>query len=246
MSQARLASQPVQAQEQVSLFAQTAQPSLFGSFAQQATDGQGTLACQLDEPLTQAVFTVMDLETTGLNAKRNAITEIAALQYRNGEMIKRFVTLVKPAEIIPEEIEQFTGITNEMVKSAPATVMALSDLGAFIGEQPIIVGHNIGFDINFVREKFQQNGLGLFADRTLLSRALCTKVLAQKIMPGLPSYEGIVVATSCGVINPNPHRAENDVKMSADILFALIQRLQEQNPGIRTARDLLAYQGVLG
>jgi DNA polymerase III epsilon subunit family exonuclease len=196
-------------------------------------------------PLEEAVFTVIDLETTGLNAKKNAITEVTAIQFRNGEEIGKYSTLVKPAEPIPEEVELLTGISNEMVKSAPALIMVLSELSAFIGEAPIIVGHNVAFDIGFLQEKVTQNGLSVFEARYNLDRAFCTKVLAQKSLPSLPSYEGIVVATAIGYHNPNPHRAEADVRMSAGILFELIKRLQAENASLKTVQHLLDYQGVL-
>lgn len=233
MSQAGIESQ------QVSLFAQQSLFSVAVTSEQVATAAP---TMTMDTLLEDAVFTVMDLETTGLNKSKNAITEVAAIQYRQGQELGSYMTLVRPTEEIPEEIEQFTGITNEMVKNSPALVMVLSDLSAFIGESPVIVGHNINFDIQFVREKFNQNGMAMFCDRVDSSRSLCTKILAQKAMPGLPSYEGIVVATSCGVVNPNPHRAENDVRMSAEILFALIKRIQESNPSIKTIGDLIRYQ----
>jgi hypothetical protein len=99
--------------------------------------------------------------------------------------------------------------------------------------------------MGFLREKVSQNGLSIFLDRYDLNRAFCTKVLAQKALPTLPSYEGIVVATAIGYHNPNPHRAEADVRMSAGILFELIKRLQAQDSSMKTAQDLLNYQGIL-
>ena len=195
--------------------------------------------------LDEAVFTVLDLETTGLNAKRNAITEVTAIQYRNGQEIDKYSTLVKPTEPIPEEAEQITGISNDMVRHAPALVIVLSELSEFVGTSPLIVGHNVPFDIGFLREKTAQMGLGVYEERYSLGRAFCTKQLAQKAMPGLPSYEGIVVATACGVVNPNPHRAESDVRMSAGILFSIIDRLQKSGTPPRTVSDLLTFQGKL-
>ncbi len=218
------------------------QQSLFGSLM--AEEAQSTPDI-LKAPLQEAVFTVLDLETTGLSAKKNAITEITAIQFKNGEEVAKYSTLVTPTEPIPPEVEDLTGISNDMVKNAPALVMALSDLARFVGSTPVIVGHNVGFDIGFLREKLNQTGLAAFLDRFELERALCTKALAVKAMPGLPSYEGVVVATSCGVHNPNPHRAESDVRMSAGILFALIDKLSKQTPSLQTLDDLLAYQGPL-
>lgn len=221
------------------------QQSLFGSLAAPAAAVE-TPRQPLDRlPLAEAVFSVLDLETTGLNAKRNAITEVTAIQFKNGVEIGKYSTLVKPTEPIPEELELLTGITNEMVKQSPAVVMALSELSGFLGEAPLIVGHNVSFDMGFLKEKISQSGLDVFADRYDLSRAFCTKVLAQKAMPSLPSYEGVMVATAVGYHNPNPHRAESDVRMSAAILFALITKLQAENSQLKTVQDFLDYQGVL-
>jgi DNA polymerase III epsilon subunit family exonuclease len=224
------------------------QQSLFGSLALAPSSVESASA---QTPLDQlrfedAVFTVLDLETTGLNAKKNAITEVTAIQFQNGVEINKYSTLIKPAESIPEEVELLTGITNEMVRNAPALIMVLSELAGFVGEAPLIVGHNVQFDIGFIREKLSQNGLDAFVNRFDLARAICTRAIAVKALPGLPSYEGIMVATAVGVHNPNPHRAEADVRMSAGILFEIFKRVQAQDPSIKTVQDFLSWQGALG
>lgn len=222
------------------------QQSLFGNLALAAEPTVESRPALDKLALADAVFTVIDLETTGLNAKKNAITEVTAIQFKNGQEVGKYSTLVKPTEVIPEELELLTGITNEMVKSAPALIMVLSELAGFLGEAPIIVGHNVSFDLGFLREKFQQCGLAVFADRLDLSQSLCTRALAVKALPGLPSYEGVVVATAVGYHNPNPHRAEADVRMSAGILFEIIKRRQAEDASLKTVQDLLQYQGALG
>jgi DNA polymerase III epsilon subunit family exonuclease len=209
-------------------------------------DGKQAVHLQTGKTLLQeAVFSVIDLETTGLNAKKNSITEITAIQYQNGEVLNLYSTLVKPLEDIPEEVELLTGINNEMVRQAPPLQLVMGELSRFLGENPLLVGHNVSFDIGFLTEKIQQAGLGMFANRYSKQRSFCTKILAQKALPGLPSYEGIMVATSIGYHNPNPHRAEADVRMSAAILFAIIDRLQQNSEvTLKTVQDLVTYQGL--
>ena len=223
------------------------QQSLFGTVIESVDTDEavGSRATGGDTPLSEAVFTVIDLETTGLSAKKNAITEITGIQFRNGEEIGKYTTLVKPTEAIPSEVEGLTGITNDMVQQAPALVIALSELCRFTGSNPIIVGHNAPFDIGFLREKLGAAGLSAFVERFDYHKSFCTRVLAVKAFPGLRSYEGVVVATHCGVYNPNPHRAESDVRMSAGILFKIIAALKSRNPDLRNVQDLLDYQGVL-
>lgn len=221
------------------------QQSLFGSMVATADPAEESLEQLMATHLSQAVFTVIDTETTGLSAKKNSLTEVTAIQYQNGQEKAKFSTLIKPGDPISEEVEALTGITNEMVQNAPPVITVLSDLCAFVGSSPLIVGHNVGFDIRFITEKMDQFGLNALMSRFVLSRSFCTKALAVKALPGLPSYEGIVVATACGVHNPNPHRAESDVRMSAGILFSIIERAKQQGATLNTVQDLLNYQGIL-
>lgn len=225
------------------------QTSLFSALLEQeptADTPQHTAETVLAQRLEEAVFVVLDLETTGLSATRNAITEITAIKYQNGEQLDIFSTLVQPKEPIPPEVEDLTGITNEMVRTAPPLLMVMNDLLNFLGPLPMIVGHNVSFDIGFLQAKAKECGFGSSDERLAYHRALCTKVLAQKQLPGLPSYEGIVIATQIGYHNPNPHRAEADVRMSAAILFEFIKRLQaEHTLKQNTVAGLLEYQGLL-
>lgn len=215
------------------------QTSLFGAAI--AAPAQ-SIQYHPDTPLDEVVFTVFDLETTGLNARKNAITEITAIQFRAGEELEKFSTLVKPTEDIPEIVTDITGITNEMVAQAPPPVIALSELCQFVGETPVMVGHNVQFDVGFIQAKLEETGLSQFSDRFVVNRSLCTRNIAKLMYPNLPSYEGTAVAHHCGIYNPNPHRAEYDVRMSASTLFVMIKQLPEIAPKIKTIGELIAYQ----
>ena len=226
------------------------QQSLFGDLLETPSPDSTAFKAPLpamteDTLLADAIFTVLDLETTGLQAKKNAITELVAIQYQHGEEINRLSTLVKPTESILENVVAITGITDAMVANAPAPVVVLRDLCQLLGPEPLIVGHNVSFDIGFLQAKLEETGLQGYQSRVDLSKSLCTRVLAKKLLPGLPTYEGVAVAHACGVYNANPHRAEYDVKMTADTLWVLLKRLAEQEPGIKTLGQLWAYQGAL-
>src|SRR5699024_12097245 len=74
---------------------------------------------QLDRPLQETTFVVVDLETTGARAADDAITEIGAVRVRGGEVLGEFGTLVHPGRPIPRAISRLTGITDQMVAQAP-------------------------------------------------------------------------------------------------------------------------------
>lgn len=98
-------------------------------------------------------YCVVDLETTGLSLKLCEIIEICILKVRNGKIIDKYETLLKPENEIDDFIENLTGITNEMLKNAPKFSEIYKEILTFI-DKDVIVGHNVNFDINFLYDNF--------------------------------------------------------------------------------------------
>ena len=94
-------------------------------------------------------YTVLDLETTGLNPKTDLIIEFAAVKVRSGKVVDTFQRLCDPGFPIPPQIEMITGITTEMVRNAPNPRSVLPDFLEFVGDD-FIVGHNVLFDVRFI------------------------------------------------------------------------------------------------
>ena len=105
-------------------------------------------------------FVIIDIETTGLMPYWDDIIEVGAIRYEHGIEVRRFSSLVKPpvcedGSYIDDYIIELTGITNEMVSTAPNIENVLSDLDSFIGNS-ILIGHNVNFDINFLYDNFEE------------------------------------------------------------------------------------------
>lgn len=98
-------------------------------------------------------YVVLDLETTGLSKKEDKIIEIGILKVKNDEIVDKYSTLINPEVNIDNEIQNLTGITNEMVKNKPLINEIKNDVLDFIGKSTII-GHNTSFDIGFIEENF--------------------------------------------------------------------------------------------
>lgn len=120
-------------------------------------------------------YTVIDIETTGLDPRFDEIIELGAIRYRDDQEELRFQTLVKPSKSIPLFIEELTGISNEMVAEAPSLDVVLPGYLSFIGDD-ILLGHNVNFDINFIYDETQRHGFPNFQndymDTMYLSRRL--------------------------------------------------------------------------
>ncbi|MCR4596161.1 MAG: PHP domain-containing protein, partial [Lachnospiraceae bacterium] len=124
-------------------------------------------------------YVVFDLETTGFSPVHDEIIEIGAVKIRGGEIIDRFSTFVDPKRPIPFRIEQLTSISDAMVMGQDTVDIALPKFLDFIGgDETVLVGHNVEFDVSFIREKMK-TVLGLdcpytYADTLGMSRALLT------------------------------------------------------------------------
>ena len=120
-------------------------------------------------------FIVFDLETTGLSASTERITEIGAVRYKGGEILDKFNTFVNPHMSIPEKIVELTGITDEMVKDAPDENEAVRAFLEYCGEHPIFIAHNANFDIGFMKAACERCSIDfdpVYIDTVPLARAL--------------------------------------------------------------------------
>lgn len=93
-------------------------------------------------------YTIIDIEATGYSPKYDDIIEVGAIKYRNNLKVDEFSSLIN-GEICDKEITELTGITNEMLSTAPPKNQVLKKLFDFLGND-ILVGYNVNFDINFL------------------------------------------------------------------------------------------------
>lgn len=149
-----------------------------------------------------------DLETTGRNSKTCEIIEISGILVRNNEVKEEFSSLVHPGIRISSEIENLTGITNNMLSAAPSLDKVLPEFIAFIGDKPLI-GYNIAsFDMHILN-RFTAKLLGRFIDNYYID--LLT--LSRKMLPDLSSHKLGALASFCHCIAESAHRALSDSLM---------------------------------
>lgn len=98
-------------------------------------------------------YMAIDIETTGLDPYYDEIIEVAAARVIDGSVIDTFQSLIKPQNEIDSFITDLTGITNEMLASAPSMSEVLPLFYEFIGSS-VLVGHNVNFDVNFLYDNF--------------------------------------------------------------------------------------------
>lgn len=163
------------------------------------------------------MYAIVDIETTGGYAAGHRITEIAIYYHDGMQVTESFHTLVNPGRNIPYYITGLTGITSEMVFSAPSFKDIADDIHKRL-DGKVFVAHNAHFDYSFLKKEFEQAGI------QWQSRKLCTVRLSRKIIPGLRSYSLGSLAESLGIAITNRHRAGGDAAATVKIFDQLLQR----------------------
>ena len=174
-------------------------------------------------------FVAFDIETTGLNALNDRMTEIGAVIFSGGEIKEVFNTFVDPERHIPPDITQLTGIRDSDVAGAPKEKEAMEKFMRFIGDRPIIA-HNAHFDVGFMTAASNRQGLRfspVFLDTLALSQALC---------PELKRFKLDIVSNHLGLPQFNHHRASDDAMVVARMMGKFLPMLQQQ--GARTVDDI--------
>jgi DNA polymerase-3 subunit epsilon len=180
-------------------------------------------------PLDEVEFVVIDTETTGLRPGSHRVIEVAGVRVRGGEVLDSFQSLLNPGVRIPTFIAQFTGITQEMIATAPQTAEALPAFLRFV-EGALIVGHNVGFDIGFLNYEAQQLGQSFPID------GLDTIPLARRFLPNLKRFKLDNVAAHLKIATSERHRALGDARVTSAVFLKLLELAGKQ--GITTPGQL--------
>lgn len=175
-------------------------------------------------------FICFDIETTGLSAARDKITEIGAVKVENGIITDKFSTFVNPEMPIPQKITQLTGITDEMVKDAPSQSEAVSAFLEFAGDN-VLVAHNAPFDTSFIAKACEDMG------REYNYSSIDTVAISRAILTDIKNCKLDTVAKFLRLGEFNHHRATDDAEMLAKIFITLCRRLTDDF-GITKTNDI--------
>lgn len=175
-------------------------------------------------------FICFDIETTGLSAARDKITEIGAVKVENGVITDTFSTFANPEMPIPQKITQLTGITDDMVKDAPSQSEAVSKFLEFAGDN-VLVAHNAPFDTSFIAKACEDMG------REYNYTSIDTVAISRAILTDIKNCKLDTVAKFLRLGDFNHHRATDDAEMLARIFINLCQRLTDDY-GITKTNDI--------
>ena len=178
-----------------------------------------------ERPLSETTFAVLDLETSGGSPNSGAgITEIGVVKVRGGTVLGTFQSFVDPGHSLPPFITQLTGITDEMLFSAPFIDEVLPTLFEFLGstDETVLVAHNSPFDMSFLKAAALAHEIAwpnyLTVDTARLARAVLDRDEVSNCKLG-------TLATFFNAQTSPNHRALDDALATVDVLHGIIERL---------------------
>jgi DNA polymerase III epsilon subunit family exonuclease len=179
-------------------------------------------------------FVALDLETTGLDAGRDAIVELAAIPFLEGRPQAGYVTHINPERPIPPESSRIHGITADMLVEAPRIGDALTRLETVCADR-VLVGHGIEFDLAVLSRERRARGRS-----AMTNPALDTMRLSAALRPDWARLAFDEIASRLGIGILGRHTAEADALAAGEILVALIPEIRAL--GVQTLGDLLWLQ----
>lgn len=161
------------------------------------------------------MYSVVDIESNGGPYRHENIIEIAIYRYDGHEIVDQFISLVNPESEISNFVQKLTGISPNMVKTAPK-FQEIAKRIVEITQDSTLVGHNIEFDYRMLRQSFKRLGYDFNIN------TLDTIPLAKKLIPDEKSYSLSKLCKSIGIPLTEAHRASGDARATLDLLKLLI------------------------
>ena len=163
------------------------------------------------------MYAILDIETTGGKYNEEGITEIAIYRFDGHKVVDQFISLINPEIPIQPFVVGLTGINNEMLRNAPKFFEVAKRI-VEITSDCVLVAHNAKFDYRILSTEFSR--LGFEYER----ESLCTVELAQKLMPGQPSYSLGKLARALGIPVSDRHRANGDAQATVKLFKMLLAK----------------------
>jgi DNA polymerase III epsilon subunit family exonuclease len=175
-------------------------------------------------PLSELDFVVVDVEATGAKTPPNRLIELGAYRIRGGRIVDKFLSLVNPEIPIPRFVMALTGISNDMVKSAPVFAEVAPRWLDFVSDS-VLIAHNAAFDTSFLNHEISR----VYPGHRMFNPHLCTVRLSRRVLPDLNNHRLDTIANHFSIPIISRHRAGSDALATAEIFLLLLSRLEEEH-----------------
>jgi DNA polymerase III epsilon subunit family exonuclease len=186
-------------------------------------------------PLSEIDFVVLDIEAIGAKGIPARIIELGAHRVHLGKIVDVFQTLVNPGVPLPRFIAALTGITDQMLRTAPKFAEVVDAWLDFAGDA-VLVAHNATFDLALLNQEIAR----VFPGSRMRNAELCTVKLARRLLRHLDSHSLDALAQHFGLEIAERHRAAADARATAQLLLRLLDQLEVH--GVTTLMAARSFQ----
>lgn len=164
---------------------------------------------------------IIDFETTGLSPNMgDRPIEVGAVLLQNHTIIDRFQSLMNPGMKISAFIEEYTGISNKMIATAPTCSDVISKLASFIKQHPL-VAHNASFDARFLDAELSR------INQSRKNECACSMLSARRLYQEAPNHRlETLVRYKQLKTDGTYHRALADAEMTAHLWLRMIDDIK--------------------
>ncbi|MEI5992844.1 hypothetical protein A5880_000383 [Enterococcus sp. 4G2_DIV0659] len=166
------------------------------------------------------IYAVVDIETTGTDPSVDRIIQFGCVLIQEGTIISRFATDINPNQAISKQIQHLTGISNARVQKAPYFEDVALTIYNLLADT-VFVAHNIYFDYSFLTQELIRCGTP-----KLKIPGIDTVELAQIFLPTEKSFRLGDLSESLGLIHDNPHQADSDAQVTAELLLLIETKMR--------------------
>ena len=188
-----------------------------------------------NQPLHEIDFVVLDVEAIGSRAAPSRLIEIGACRVNGGEITAEYETLLNPELPIPRFISELTGITSEMLDTAPKFADVVESWLSFAAGS-VLAAHNSDFDLTLLNQEINR----IFPGSRMRNTELCTVKLARRVLPALDNHHLDALADHFGFEIQQRHRAAGDARATARVLLGLLDELEIR--GVRTLAEVRKFR----
>jgi DNA polymerase-3 subunit epsilon len=164
---------------------------------------------------------VLDFETTGLSPDQgDRAIEIGAVRIENGRVTEHFQSLMNPGRRVSPFIENYTGISNELLKDAPPCGEVMADFADFIGTSNLLA-HNASFDKRFLDAELQR------INKPYAGEFTCSLLVSRRVFQSAPNHRLGTLVDYCNIESTGDfHRALYDSQMTAQLWLAILASIR--------------------
>lgn len=192
-------------------------------------------------------FVVVDLETTGMDPRKDRVVSVGAFRVVNGRIRlgEVFSELVNPGRSIPVESIHIHAILPDMIRSARMAWEVFEDFLEFVGHD-ILVAHHARFDLFFInwvmREQFGFRLQNLVVDTVLMCRQALLDPDPYGQRRGAKRCSLEALTERFGIDVPERHTALGDALATALVFQRLLTIMERAGWG--SLNDLIQVAGV--